>query len=608
MAVQYPLEAHTRTQIAVRLANLGWILDQGNPRCNVFQEQAKTTQQNKLLKGKRPDYLLYDTGTDNPLVVIEAKKPGQGLDMALQQAMEYADPLRVPLVFAFNETFVIARHVPQNRPLKIDGEELKDFVDQLTALRFIREGAEILSTPQGIDFSRDELITIFKRINRLLRKEGLRDGYERFSAFSEILFLKFLDEIKQLNQDRDKSIKIEDRFLWRDFTARYSNDSQALLHFISDSVWPKVRQVYSGIFAPTFGIKKAQTLEAIVSEIDVMNLTATDTDVKGDAFEFFLKTVTNGNKDLGEYFTPRHIVRTMVNMVKPCHGETIYDPFCGTGGFLLESFKYLLARTDPSRTDMVQWIKKEALYGREITSTARIAKMNMLLFGDGHTNIEQIDSLENPKREEYKIVLSNIPYSQETEFGSLYPLPTTNADSVCIQHIWNSLQSGGRAAVIVPESFLYDGGVIGQTREMLMRNARRVSVVSLPRGVFMPYTPTKTNILYLEKGGDFERIFFFVVYNDGFELNTNRKPISGTSDIKLLLGQIEDTSAIEAQANIVGREEIESSRTWNLRPFYYMEDIPDVAGTLVNLSDNIIESINDRLDPRESPDERMANH
>ncbi|MCC8399470.1 MAG: hypothetical protein LN563_02710, partial [Rickettsia endosymbiont of Platyusa sonomae] len=159
MTIRFPLEAHTRSKINTRLQNLGWILDQNNPLCNVFQEQAKTEIQNTRLMGNNPDYILYESGTDIPIAVIEAKKPGEYLDKGMNQAIEkYAKPLQIPLVFVFNETFVFARHTLQSRPLKIDGEELQDFVDQFTSLRFINEGAEILSTPKGINFTRDELM------------------------------------------------------------------------------------------------------------------------------------------------------------------------------------------------------------------------------------------------------------------------------------------------------------------------------------------------------------------------------------------------------------------------------------------------------------------
>jgi len=600
-----PLEAHTRSKIDLRLRNLGWSLDQNSPDCNVYQEQAKTDEQTRKFGGGRPDYVLYESGTNKPVAIIEAKKPGTSLDSAIEQGSRYAEAISAPLVFAFNDTFVIAKHLEQHRPLKIDGEELQDFVDQLTSLRFIHEGPEILSAPKGVNFTREELLDIFKGTNKLLRKEGLRDGYERFSAFAEVLFLKLIDESERLNEHSGIGRNIDARFCWSNFTQKYSEPEQAqeLFDFVSDSVWKQMQREYGDIFSSPLGIKNASTLFEIIEKIDPINFTSTDTDVKGDAFEYFLKSVTNGNKDLGEYFTPRHIVRTMVNLVKPSYGEKIYDPFCGTGGFLLEAFKYLSLRADTSDPAILRKIKSESLYGREITSTARIAKMNMILFGDGHSNIEQADTLKHPVTEAYDVVLANIPYSQETEYGSYYPIPTKNADSICLQHIWKSLKPGGRAAVIVPESFLYDDGIIGQTREMIAREAQELTIVSLPRGVFMPYTPTKTDILYFKKGGQFEKSYHFVVFNDGFELNTNRKPLKGSSDLKKLLSDYDERTEEDGQANIVTREEVEQSGDWNMRPFYYMEDVPEIEGELVRLDDSIVNEITTKVDPTQSPDE-----
>lgn len=599
-----PLEAHTRTKINTRLQNLGWVLDQRNPECNVYQEQAKTDDQNHKFAGGRPDYVLYETGTSNPIAVIEAKKPGVSLDGAITQATKYAEAISAPLVFAFNETFVIAKQLDQGRPLKIDGEELQDFVDQLTSLRFIHEGAEILSAPKGANFTREELLNIFKSTNKLLRKEGLRDGYERFSAFSEVLFLKLVDESERLNEHSGLGRNIDTRFCWSNFSQKYNKPEQAqeLFDFVTDSVWKQMKAEYGDIFNAPLGIKNASTLFEIIQKINPINFTSTDTDVKGDAFEYFLKSVTNGNKDLGEYFTPRHIVRTMVNLIKPAYGEKIYDPFCGTGGFLLEAFKYLSLRADTSDPAILRKIRSESLYGREITSTARIAKMNMILFGDGHSNIEQTDTLQNPVAGLYDVVLANIPYSQETEYGSYYPIPTKNADSVCMQHIWESLKPGGRAAVIVPESFLYDDGIIGRTREMIARDSQELSIISLPRGVFMPYTPTKTNIIYFKKGGSFKKSYHFAVFNDGFELNTRRKPVKGSSDLKLLLTDYDDQTEKTGQANIVTHDEMEQSGNWNMRPFYYMEDIPKIVGRLAQLDDTIINEIVERVDPGNNPD------
>src|SRR3989338_190409 len=108
MARPSPAEAHTRSQINLRLHNLGWVLNECDPTCTVTQEHAKTPEQQKQLKGNRPDYLLYEAGTTNPIAVIEAKRPGQALDAALDQATDrYAKVLEIPLAFAFNDTFVI---------------------------------------------------------------------------------------------------------------------------------------------------------------------------------------------------------------------------------------------------------------------------------------------------------------------------------------------------------------------------------------------------------------------------------------------------------------------------------------------------------------------
>jgi len=598
--IRNPLEAHTRSEIDLRLRNLGWIIDQKKSDCNVFQEQAKTDEQNKKFEGGRPDYVLYETGTNRPIVIIEAKKPGQTLDNAILQAEKYGNAIGAPLALAFNDTFVISKHLELSRPLKIDGAEVQDFLDQPTILRFINEGPEILSAPKGINFTREELLEIFKSTNKLLRKEGLRDGYERFSAFAEILFLKLIDESERLNEHSGKGRTIDERFCWSSFTKKYSG--QDLFDFVSDSVWNRMKTEYGDIFSAPLGIKNPSTLQEIIEKIDPINFTSTDTDIKGDAFEYFLKSVTNGNKDLGEYFTPRHIARTVINLVKPVYGETVYDPFCGTGGFLLEAFKYLSLRADTSNPDIMSTIKNKTLFGREITSTARIAKMNMILFGDGHTNIEQTDTLKNPIDEKFDIVVANIPYSQETEYGSFYSIPTKNADSVCLQHIYRSLKPGGRAAVIVPETFLYKDGVIGQTRELIAKNAAEFSIISLPRGVFMPYTPTKTNIIYFKKGGEFGSAFHFVVHNDGFELNTARKPIKGSSDLKKLLSIYNDPVGIENQSNIVSRDKIVESGNWNMRPYYYMEDNPKSKNQLVYLNESIIEEVKKKVDLQKEPD------
>lgn len=263
-------------------------------------------------------------------------------------------------------------------------------------------------------------------------------------------------------------------------------------------------------------IRDETILKDIMDKLDPLTLTDVDSDVKGDAFEYFLKASTATKNDLGEYFTPRHIVKTMVRLVNPKIGEKIYDPFCGTGGFLIESFRHIERNMGTGNSELKRILREETIYGNEITNTARITKMNMILAGDGHSNIHMKDSLANPTYIDkikydndgnivrdadgnieysseysgiYDIVLANMPYSQKTKHGNLYDLPSTNGDSICVQHCMkaiNSASENGRMALVVPEGFLFRKD-LAKTREYLLNNCQLQSIISLPQGVFLPY-------------------------------------------------------------------------------------------------------------------------
>ena len=129
-------------------------------------------------------------------------------------------------------------------------------------------------------------------------------------------------------------------------------------------------------------IKNPKTLMHIIDTIDPLILSTIDTDIKGDAFEYFLEKTTSTENDLGEYFTPRNVVKTVINLVDPKFKETIYDPFCGTGGFLTEAFNYIKENNIIKTQKEWELLRQHTIYGRELTTTARIAKMNMVLHGD----------------------------------------------------------------------------------------------------------------------------------------------------------------------------------------------------------------------------------
>lgn len=232
----------------------------------------------------------------------------------------------------------------------------------------------------------------------MLRGEGLRAGIERFGEFANILFLKLISESEQIKRESGIPTKFDVACSW-DSIKQIPISTR--IEYINKTVYDKLNALYdTDIFTP-LQIRDASILKEIMDKLDPLMLTDVDSDVKGDAFEYFLKASTSTKNDLGEYFTPRHIVKTMVRLVNPQIGEKIYDPFCGTGGFLIESFRYIhnnMARTEAN----MKTLRESTVYGNEITNTARITKMNMILAGDGHSNIKMLDSLANPIAVNYK--------------------------------------------------------------------------------------------------------------------------------------------------------------------------------------------------------------
>lgn len=542
-----PLEAETRVLIDRSLENLGWKL-KGKDK-NVFFEQPKTELERKKLGGKRPDYVLYSKESEKPLIVIEAKKKGSRIDEALEQGIGYARAIDAPLVFATDGVFCKAFHTGANRPPILNGEEVDEFIREALALRYLTS-YEVNTVSPKVQYDRKELIRIFDEANNMLRGEGLRAGIERFGEFANILFLKLISESEQAKKERGEPTKFDMACSW---DAIKGIPASTRIEYINKTVYDKLNALYeTDIFTP-LQIKDTGILKDIMDKLDPLMLTDVDSDVKGDAFEYFLKASTSTKNDLGEYFTPRHIVKTMVRLVNPQIGEKIYDPFCGTGGFLIESFRYIynnMARTDAN----LALLRENTVYGNEITNTARITKMNMTLAGDGHSNIEMKDSLANPvdgtetymdesgkiHHRGFDIVLANMPYSQKTKYGSLYDLPSTNGDSICVQHCMKAINSAapnGRMALVVPEGFLFRKDLT-KTREYLLDHCQLQSIISLPQGVFLPYTGVKTDIIYATKvnqkvkSSEKKKTFwYFDVKSDGYTLDNHRRKLDSPSDL-----------------------------------------------------------------------------
>ena len=531
-----PLESATRKRIDAILTNLGWEGDEESAQCNVYTERPKTRKQKAALAGAQPDYVLYQSGTDTPIAIIEAKRPGKSLPIALAQAIDlYAKPLNTPIVFVADGSFVEAHDVRDGRRLSIDGEEVTTFLNERDVLRFVDKGSQI-ATPEVVRHTKQELINSFGSANDLLRKEGLREGLERFTEFSNLLFLKLISEIEDDREQNGEERILAKRYCWDSFKGK--KDSE-MLDYINDTVLPRLVQNYnhsSDVFQKQLLIKTPKTLKKIVDRLSKLQLLNTDSDVKGDAFEYFLKNSISVGNDLGEYFTPRHIVRLAVELVDPLFEETVYDPTCGTGGFLIQAFRHVKRKIKNTPKNL-RVLREDTIFGREITATAKVAKMNMIIIGDGHNNIRQVDSLKHPVKEKYDVVLANFPFQQTTDHAAKYGYVTDSANPVFIQHIIDALKPGGRAGIIVPEGVLFDKAAHNvQVRKRLLETCELEGVVSLHEYVFRPYTGQPTSLIVLKKGSATKSVWFFDVLNDGFEKSTRklgRRPIPET-DLPLL--------------------------------------------------------------------------
>ena len=542
------IEQYTRDCVNSDLKNKEWVLDRSDPSCNVTQEESKTSLQKKKIKRKRPDYVLYETNTDNIIAIIEAKHGGYtDLNQALNQAEKYAKLLqsdnRPILLFATNGSIYQTRFFPSNEPLIFNQTELKGLLEEDKLLLFINGNTNnIDTTPKEVIKSKEDLIKIFKNLNDVLRGEGLRAGIERFTEFSNLLFLKLISEHNQ-------------KPWWKEIKSNLKGDDNTI-SYINNHIFKQLQGEYGGDVITPISIKNESTLNHIVNAIDPLVLSTIDTDIKGDAFEYFLEKTTSTENDLGEYFTPRHVVKAIVEFVKPKFNEKIYDPFCGTGGFLTSAFHYIRESVNLNKQEEYN-LKNNSLYGNEITATAKTAKMNMILQGDGHSGIQQIDSLFNPIDKKYDLIITNIPFSQKivkkviidgkeqaiNEVTKIYEngQAKNSGDAVCVLHCFRALKKAGRMALVVPEGFLFRN-TEKTTRRFLLDNSNLEAVISLPQGTFLPYTGVKTSILYftnVHTPKPQKEFWYYEAKNIGFSLDNHRRPIYGLNDLDIIKSSVD---------------------------------------------------------------------
>lgn len=600
------VERDVETRLDKSWNSLGWDDSLDNPNRTVYKQKAKTDEQNRALEGKKPDFVLYREGTDDPLIVIEAKRPSHGIHNihdAMKQGIGYAKRINAPIVFATADGITIKTlHLPSQKPLYLNKSEVDELIRHAEAVEYARQNTyELFTEDPDVLLSKDELIKVFAELNDRFKDAGVRAGLDRIELFCNMLFLKVISEMAERKDGLHKTLP--EYCHWNRIREKRG---QELLDFINGQAFDYFKSAYDGDVLSPLKVFKPQILNTVVDKLDGLTLTSTrDTDIKGDAFEYFLRNYGGADTDFGEYFTPRHVVKTLTKIIDPKFGEKVYDPFCGTGGMLIYAFKHIHQRMVLNdgivlNDSTLKSLKQETVFGGEFTEMFRVAKMNMILAGDGHSNVVRQDSYESKpiRKGKYDVVMTNIPFGRKlkTEWGELYGYNTHSVEITGVLHCLDSLNDSpnARAGIIVPEGILFDNSkAYTQLRQELVEKYDLQEVISLHNKTFGKNTGAKSNILIVKKrkNPDREGIWYFNVENDGFTRDAHRRSISGTNDLDIV--ESEGTPALTPSEQerlekvgftVLWKKKLRA-RNYNLVASFYKEQVFSSKCPMVRLGD-----------------------
>lgn len=402
---------------------------------------------------------------------------------------------------------------------------------------------------------------------------GITNPLDVIEQFTYLLFIKQLDEV-ETRREADAMIlgfepdrifsEDEQEYRW----SRFKNLGAAdiVYKLIQEKVFPFIKGLHSdkdSAYARYMGdaIFKIPTpglLSKIIDGIEGLNIQEASEggDSKGDLYEYLLSKVATAGTN-GQFRTPRHIIRMMVEMVKPNPSDTIIDPAMGSAGFLCEAQLYLREHHKDMLLDaeLRNHFNNEMFYGNDMDTTMlRIGAMNMMLHGVENPNISYRDSLseQNSDEEKYSLVLANPPFKgsldAESVSASLLKVTKTKKTELLFLALFlRILQKGGRAAVIVPDGVLFGSSKAHkQIRQELVDNNKLQAVISMPSGVFKPYAGVSTAILFFTKtgAGGTDKVWFYDMKADGFSLDDKRQAVEA-NDIPDIISRYENLSAEE---------------------------------------------------------------
>ncbi|WP_408890772.1 N-6 DNA methylase [Myxococcus faecalis] len=336
------------------------------------------------------------------------------------------------------------------------------------------------------------------------------DGVTYHQYVTELTYLLFLKMAKETGTEG----QIPKGYRWDDLESkaapeRLEHYKLTLIH-LGGHGSRLVQEIFGN--ASSF-IKKPATLSTLVAEIDKLDWYSARQEGLGDLYEGLLEKNANEKKSgAGQYFTPRELIDSMVEVMKPTLDDVIQDPAAGTGGFLIAANRYIREHDDPDNWTEAQQRKyrRGTFYGMEhVQDTHRLALMNLMLHGidsDPHAaGIRYGDTLspEGEALPKATLILTNPPFGTKKGGGlptrTDFTFPTSNKQFCFVQHIYRGLKAGGRAAVVLPDNVLFEGNTGKQIRADLMDKCNLHTILRLPTGIFYAQG-VKTNVLFITRG------------------------------------------------------------------------------------------------------------
>ena len=424
-----------------------------------------------------------------------------------------------------------------------------------------------------------ELKSTVDRIWDTMWSGGISNPLSVIEQLTYLLFIKRLDELHTLKERKaartGNPIKApvftrrQNKLRWSRFK---ETAPEQMFETVRDKVFPFIKSLGSNgngegdstythhMQDALFMMPTARVLANVVDQLDGIDMA--DSDTKGDLYEYMLGKIATAGQN-GQFRTPRHIIKLMVDMTAPTPKDVICDPACGTAGFLIAASEYLIARHSDSiykNAKARRRFNDHTFHGYDFDNTMlRIGSMNMLLHGVENPDIRYRDSLaqaDDDDAQKYSLILANPPFAGSLDHESTAKdlqriVKTKKTELLFLALFLRLLQTGGRAAVIVPDGVLFGSSKAHKTlRKILVEEQKLDAIISMPSGVFKPYAGVSTAILLFTRtnSGGTDDVWFYDMQADGYSLDDKRTPQPDKSDIKDILARWKKRKAEKQRA------------------------------------------------------------